>query len=782
MALLIAMIAWRPTPPLAATAQGSRASETYERALKMRQHLHDSSKVTPGEYRKVIAMFQSVYRQDPAFRKSPAALLAAAELYAGMGRDQADERCFAEAIKAYELVVTQYPGGPASREALFAQGKIYLSDLEEPSHARQIFEHLIQIYPQAPESREARKLLAGLQPTANAHSDLPAAAAPGIVGSRGEVNTPHTDKSDAADITASHLALNTKNPNEAASQTKRASGQTLKGQRIEVSGIHYWKGSGYTRIIINVSGEVHFSATQVDNPDRLVFDIDHSLLTRGLGDHALPIGDAIVRQVRMGQFQPEVTRAVIEVGRFSRYTAYTIPNPYRLIIDLFDDSSPDSHQETRAAKNEETAAAPAIAKVEPGIATKVVKHLPAKRPATGSELPGDRHDSRPATLPVPTGSSAELAAASPAAYPQQPVHAVRTEARKNVSQIAASHSTLSLGDAHAATLNPEASRTEAPTIVPDPPSPPKAEPKTLPVPPPVVKTPPQMKSREQSVPEAKLTPFRPAAPDALGSRSLTRALGLKIGRIVIDPGHGGHDNGTVGPHGLREKDLVLDVGLRLQHLLETKTQAEVVMTRSDDTFIPLEERTAIANSKGADLFLSIHANSSPEPSARGIETFYLNFTNDPHAIEVAARENAGSNESVHELQSLIKQIALTEKVRESHEFAQSVQREVYSATGKGNGLMQDRGVKKAPFVVLIGANMPSVLTEISFVSNPRDERLLRKPEYREKIAEALFRGVQRYTGNFGGIRVAQRSWLTHSAEEESGNDTGPARVLATSAK
>jgi N-acetylmuramoyl-L-alanine amidase len=239
--------------------------------------------------------------------------------------------------------------------------------------------------------------------------------------------------------------------------------------------------------------------------------------------------------------------------------------------------------------------------------------------------------------------------------------------------------------------------------------------------------------------------------------TLTHALGLKIGRIVIDPGHGGHDTGTIGPHGLREKDIVLDVGLRLRRLIQEKLGAEVVMTRRDDTFIPLEERTAIANQRSADLFVSIHANASRDESARGIETYYLNLTSSPQALEVAARENATSEESVHQLQSLIKKIALTEKVKESQDFAQQIQHEVCSRLRNAGSAQEDRGVKRAPFVVLIGANMPSILAEISFLTNPRDEKLLGKPEYRQKIADALYHGVLRYSEGLAGLNIAQRS-------------------------
>jgi len=250
--------------------------------------------------------------------------------------------------------------------------------------------------------------------------------------------------------------------------------------------------------------------------------------------------------------------------------------------------------------------------------------------------------------------------------------------------------------------------------------------------------------------------MREAQPTSDGDRSLIRALGLKIGKIVIDPGHGGHDTGTIGPNGLLEKDLVLDVSKRLGKLLESRLGAEVVFTRRDDTFIPLETRTSIANQEQADLFVSVHANSSHDPDARGVETYYLNFTSSPEALEVAARENAASDKSIHELQDLVKKIALKEKIEESREFAADVQQSLHSGLAVKNAGIRDRGVKKAPFVVLIGANMPSILAEISFISNPGDEKRLRGPEYRQRIAESLYRGISRYVNGLGGVKVASK--------------------------
>jgi N-acetylmuramoyl-L-alanine amidase len=241
------------------------------------------------------------------------------------------------------------------------------------------------------------------------------------------------------------------------------------------------------------------------------------------------------------------------------------------------------------------------------------------------------------------------------------------------------------------------------------------------------------------------------------SKSLTRALGLKVNRIVIDAGHGGHDYGTMGPNGTLEKDVVLDVALRLSKLIQEKMGTEVVLTRSDDTFIALHERTALANQYHADLFLSIHANSSPAPEVGGTETFYLNFTSTPDALNVAARENAGSEKSVGELRDLIQTITLNDKIEESHTFAENVQAAIQAQAARSNPTARNRGTKKAPFVVLIGASMPSVLAEIGFLSNPRDEANLSKPEYRQKLAEALYKGVSQYSQSLSHFEAPRQT-------------------------
>jgi N-acetylmuramoyl-L-alanine amidase len=264
------------------------------------------------------------------------------------------------------------------------------------------------------------------------------------------------------------------------------------------------------------------------------------------------------------------------------------------------------------------------------------------------------------------------------------------------------------------------------------------------VPAPVIK-----KASDKPVEPAKIiTPAK--APNA-GTRSLVRSLGLKLTRVVIDAGHGGHDTGSIGPGGFTEKELVLDVAQRLRDLIEMELGAEVVMTRNDDTFIPLENRTAVANQQEADLLISIHANSSRIRSVRGVETYFLNFTSSREALETASRENAASERSIHELQDLVKKIMLRDKVDESRELAEKIQHAM--AGRKGSGM--DRGVKQAPFLVLIGANMPSILAEVCFISNPQEEKLVKTPTSRQAIAESLFEGVRSYAESLSGTKTAK---------------------------
>jgi N-acetylmuramoyl-L-alanine amidase/type II secretory pathway predicted ATPase ExeA len=286
-----------------------------------------------------------------------------------------------------------------------------------------------------------------------------------------------------------------------------------------------------------------------------------------------------------------------------------------------------------------------------------------------------------------------------------------------------------------------------------------------------------------AVSEATSVAPQPAAGSAAPntSRSLARELGLKINRIAIDAGHGGWDTGAMGPHGLLEKDLCLDVALRLGRLIEGNISgAEVVYTRKDDTFIPLERRTDIANNANADLFISIHANSSDIRDVRGVETYYLNLSSSPESMKLATRENSLSLSSLHDLPDLVQRIARNEKSAESKQLAGEIQDALASRLQLVSRGETNRGVKQAPFIVLTGAKMPAILSEISFVSNARDESLLLGNDQRQRVAEGLYRGIAAYLDNVDSLPVTKEKLVSENRKHIAGAENlGSSTVAKT---
>ncbi len=226
--------------------------------------------------------------------------------------------------------------------------------------------------------------------------------------------------------------------------------------------------------------------------------------------------------------------------------------------------------------------------------------------------------------------------------------------------------------------------------------------------------------------------------------SIIRQLGLGIQRVVIDPGHGGKDPGCIGiQHKLQEKKVVLDVSLRLKALLES-LGLEVIMTRETDIYLPPETRTVIANQKQADIFISVHANANRNRKLSGVETFYLNLSQDPTVVETAARENATSTKNIGQMRETIKKILQNTKIPESKELAQTIQKNLVHTLSQKYSGVRDLGVKGGPFWVLIGAEVPSVLVEISYLSNPAEEEKLRDPQYLERVALGIYQGIIAY--------------------------------------
>jgi len=449
-----------------------------------------------------------------------------------------------------------------------------------------------------------------------------------------------------------------------------------------------------TRVTIDLEDLVQYASARIRNPDRIFFDLHAARLTPELARQNIHVEGDLLSAVRVAQNQAGVVRVVLNVNGVKDYIASLLSNPPQLVIDLYPDSRGAVVRAAKARRNApqapiEEPSVNGTAARDEGSGVQNVATATAKVEPMGPQLP--------AAGSAVNGSSGSSVASSAAAAPRN-------------------SSLVDNATAGGGKLRKNAKSSGA---KPD-----------------------------------LIQPTNAALPTRDGQSTLTRTLGLKIGRIVIDPGHGGHDTGTIGPTGLMEKDLCLDVALRLGKIIQQRLPgAEVVYTRSDDTFISLEERTRIANESRADLFISIHANSSHDHAARGVETYYLNLKGSPDAMEVAARENATAQESIHDLEDIVKKIARSEKIDESREFAADIQESLAKRIQKLNKTVKDRGVRKAPFVVLVGADMPSILTEISFLSNPADEQLLKKPEHRQRVAEGLYQGVASYLQSLNSVTM-----------------------------
>jgi len=790
MAALPAMAAPRvpQPPPQAPQARKQQARTQFETAERMREELNGlpQRERTRREYQRVTDAYRRVYYTAPASSKADASVVAVAELLAEVGRTFHDERSLRAAIAQYEFLRREYPGSKYRFDALFTIGQIYKEDLEEHDKARETFQEVIHRYPHLQLAADAREAVAELdQQARNPHRPKPVAV------KQAEPRTQESKAPEAKPETRNDLRTQDAKIQDA--RGVETSAETAHATLPLVTGIRHWSTPDYTRVAIDLEQEVKYEAGRVSNPDRIFFDLHDTKLASTLVGKTFEVSDGFLRRVRIAQFQKGMVRVVLEVDDVSDYAAFLLPNPYRLIVDIHgrksnapqtlvaraqqaeESKASAASMEPAAASQKPTAAAQKAAvpsqknaaESKPGPSSSVAREMfpapLAAPPAPTDAAPGDTvqraqpvvsspqpaavrpaptpvvsavtHDDQPTVRAGAHGSSPEIAPAPKLAAPvadQPPAH----EAERPSARGAQESTKSEVGRLNSVEQKATAEPTSEPTVQV------------------VAPREPERKTVASARPRSTA---HQASPTADGQRSLIRALGLKVGRIVIDAGHGGHDTGTIGPNGLLEKDLVLDVSLRLGRLLQTKMGAEVIYTRDDDTFIPLETRTAIANKQQADLFVSVHANSSQDASARGVETYYLNFNPSPDALEVAARENAVSEKSVHELGDLVKKIALKEKVEESREFATDVQRSLYQGLAGKERTMKDRGVKKAPFIVLIGANMPSILAEISFVSNPADERKLQTPEYRQKIAEALYRGIARYINGLSGVKVAAKN-------------------------
>jgi len=779
------------------------ARDRFAAAERMREALNGRppAERTRHDYQRVINSYRSIYFGAPTSTKADPSVVAVAETLVEMGRRFDDDKILHEAVAQYKFLRKEYPGSKYRCDALFTMGEIYKDDLNDPEQARSVFQEFLHRYPHNRLVEDAQQAVAELDRDAVAEKKA-AQKKPSkeVAEQKSAKDSPRPGVDSHPDSKAD---ANSDPKTEAAAPE---SSGPQPGHLPRVTRIRHWSTPDYTRIAIDLEGDVKFGSQRIANPDRIFFDLRDTKLASTLVGKTFDVDDGFLKKIRVAQFQPGRTRVVLEVADLSDYESFLLPNPYRLIIDIHgkdihgkDVQGKDSAMtRARELKDAETATADVEAPPKAGSKAEVSNDVPkevlknvakdAPKELPKSELKADvkalagkpvskkeqihagPNDDADVAASVASNVASKDAAESSKTHPAServrtvvvdnkttagPIKKVIVEPDDDDDADAPSVKAVKVtpagGRSHASFATPSHSTESEPDpdgsasdekAAGDAPSAGSGRGQSL------SRLSASHKSTDLDIHEAK--------PTARGDRSLIRALGLKIGRIVIDPGHGGHDTGTIGPNGLQEKDLVLEVGRRLGKLLETRLGAEVVYTRKDDTFIPLETRTAIANQQRADLFISIHANSSSDSAARGVETYYLNFTSSPEALEVAARENAVSEKSIYELQDLVKKIALKEKIEESREFAGDVQESLHGGLAAKSPAIRDRGVKKAPFIVLIGANMPSILAEISFVSNPTDEHRLETSEYRQKIAESLYHGIAKYVDGLSGVKVASK--------------------------
>ncbi len=712
------------------------ARDQFERAEAQRSALEAKAERERSvrDYEDLVTAYRRVYLITPNAVEVPPAIKNVADLYRRMG-EQFEASYFQSAIKTYEYLIHDYPASSLREEALLAIAEIRKknlspSDKTQLDLAQQNYEDFLEQYPRSPNAAQARKALAEIAAAKKAPA-APQVASAARTGARAAMGTAGTAAATAAGAAmgsragtatgtgagtaartdagtgAAGTALSGATTSSAApgsATTTSATGSATTGsstagssepeQGSEVSRVRVWNADNYTRIIIELGGKAKYQAARISDPDRIYFDIDNAKLSSELLHDPIEVpSGGYLKAVRVAQNRSDTVRVVLDVAKVKDYSVFELAGPDRLVVDVYGPGTHDTATTVSSAKAVGNSGADSGASANAKAAAKASAKI-APAAATTSAAHPETAEIRPAQ--IPTVGLLPIPAKFTAALTPMPV-----SARLN-----------DLGPGPGTASGTRSASTDSESL---------------------------------KVMAEKIGPPTAAKPTRAGERSLTRALGLKIGRIVIDPGHGGHDTGTIGPTGLMEKDLCLDVALRLGKLIEQRLPSdEIVYTRQNDKYVGLEQRTAIANEAKADLFVSIHANSSDDAGVSGIETYYLNFNASPQAMEVAARENATAQSSVHDLQDLVTKIAENEKVEESRDLAADIQDSLAASMRVTNRPEKNRGVRKAPFVVLVGADMPSVLAEISFISNPVDEQLLKKPENRQRAAEGLFSGIERY--------------------------------------
>ncbi len=552
------------------------------------------------------------------------------------------------AIDSFYDVAASYPKSSLADDALYLAAEASLLHPAKKEQARELLHKVTQSYPQGDQAQLAADLLkrlsepagktaasyqqtAGMAPSDGAQAGpLPADK---VLEKERKFFPPAGPQAQAKSSSSLAGEPKPQEPSVAAAPPGSSTG------RARIERVKYWSSDDYSRIVIPATAAVPFTSTLLEQrgsqPRRLVVDFNQSVLAAD-AQPPLSIDDGLLKRVRTGQYAAGTVRIVLDIESLSDYKVFSLPDPFRVIVDVHGVKTPRSAAQpvTMATRTQQT----------------------SKR---ASEV----------SSPKLTKTESELPVLAPA---EQPGEVVALQGQKKV---------------------------------------------------PVLATTGRKSGKQEPI-------------------SLAQQLGLGVRHIVIDPGHGGKDPGAIA-FGLKEKDVVLQLAKIVAKKLKDQYGYDVSLTRTKDRFLPLEERTAIANTKKADLFLSLHVNAHPDKRVGGVETYYLNLASDADAMRVAALENAASTHSIGELQDILQDLLKNAKIDESSRLAQFVHRNL------AKGLKQDYkiknlGVKQAPFYVLIGAEMPAILMEVSFITNPAEAKLLQNEIYLDKIATEIVNGLIAY--------------------------------------
>ncbi len=562
--------------------------------------------------------FQKVHDRQPKSAYAAASLFMLGRITYSRYLQFNDAADLDKALGYYQDITTLFPWHQLADDSLFTQGRIQLEDKKDPQAAARIYARITSEYYTGELMSKAREKLEMLAKDFNI--PLPSA----VVTVPADSSPLSTEDSPPVDV--SELP-NVKN-------------------RSYVLPVKYWSSNNYTRIVINTSRPVSYKEELLEKvgeqPRRLFIDFDKSYIEPQYRA-PIPIQDGLLQQVRTAQFSPDTVRVVLDIESIKSYKIYSLPDPFRVIVDVHGQSNSADVPVVDKLTPPENQAKDDIVSLEPGI----VK----KRPKVSLDTTNDQNT---------------------------PILILQDYKKNKLS----------------------------------------AKPK-------------------KPAPELNAPLTSPAL-------SLAQQLNLGVRRIVLDPGHGGKDPGA-SAFGMKEKDLVLRVAKKLAAKLKKEMGYEVILTRNDDTFISLEERTAIANTNGADLFISLHLNAHPSAKVFGFETYYLNLSTDSEAIRVAALENATSTHQLSDLQTILSDIMKNSKIDESSRLAQKVQDALSSGlSGRKYQQVKNLGVKQAPFYVLIGAEMPAILIEMAFLSNKTDAHQVKKEGYQDALAAEIVQGLQTY--------------------------------------